>query len=224
MGDNCGSGRGVVMMEKISTIGMSREDWLRERIRGIGGSDAGTICGLNPWKSRVELYMDKIGEIPPIEENDLMYWGTVLEDVVAQEFSIRSGMKVQRQNSIVRCAEYPFMLANIDRKIVGLREGLECKTANAFTKSKWENGKIPDSYMAQVQHYMAVTGYQAWWLAVLIGGNDFRYQRIERDQEFIDMLIQLESDFWHNNVLAGVMPEPDGSEACSGIIKKRWAS
>lgn len=204
------------------THGMSHEAWLLQRSKGIGGSDAGVICGLNPWKSKLELYLDKIGEIPPVEENEFMYWGNVLEDVVAQEFSKRTGLKVQRKNSIIRSTEFPFMLANIDRKIVGIREGLECKTANAFTKSKWDDGKIPDSYIAQIQHYMSVTCFEAWWVAVLIGGNEFRYQRVERDKEFIEMLIHLESDFWNNNVLAGVMPEPDGSSACRDVIKKMF--
>jgi putative phage-type endonuclease len=203
---------------------MTREDWLQHRRAGIGGSDAGSIAGLNPWRTPLDVYLDKTGEIPPVEENELMYWGTVLEDVVAQEFSKRTSLKIRRNNSILKNEQYPFMLANVDRMIVGVKDGLECKTANAFMKEKWSDGGIPDAYQAQVQHYMAVTGFDAWWIAVLIGGNDFRYQKVKRDDEFIDLLIKLEKDFWENNILAGVMPEIDGSKAANELVKKMFPS
>ena len=205
-----------------NTLDMTREDWLELRRGGIGGSDAGTIAGLNPWRSPMELYLDKTGEIPPQPENEAMYWGTVLEDVVANEFTRRTSLKVRRRNAILRSVEHPFMLANVDRLIVGIDEGLECKTANAFTKDKWDKGGMPEMYEAQIQHYMAVTGYKAWWIAVLIGGNDFRYQRVERDDEFIKILIDLEKDFWENHILAGVMPDVDGSPASCELIKQMF--
>ena len=202
----------------------TREDWLKARMKGIGGSDAGAICGLNPYKSRLALYLEKIGETKPVQENEMMYWGNVLEEIVAKEFERRSGLKVREEHKILKSETHPFMIANVDRLVVGLDEGLECKTANAYVKEQWTNGKIPDSYMAQIQHYMAVTGYKAWWIAVLIGGNDFRYQRVERDDEFINMLIQLESDFWVNHVQAGVMPEADGTDSSTKIINEMFPS
>ena len=202
----------------------TRQEWLKERQKGIGGSDAGAICGLNPYKSRLALYLEKIGETKPVQENEMMYWGNVLEDIVAKEFERRSGLKVREEHKILKSATHPFMIANVDRLIVGLDEGLECKTANAYVKEQWTNGKVPDSYMAQIQHYMAVTGYKAWWIAVLIGGNDFRYQRVERDDEFINMLTELEFDFWFNHVLRGVMPDADGSESSTKIINEMFPS
>ncbi len=210
-------------MENIAEYS-SKDEWIKARMKGIGGSDAGAICGLNPYKSRLALYLEKIGETKPVQENEMMYWGNVLEDIVAKEFERRSGLKVEKSDVILKSATHSFMIANVDRLIVGIDEGLECKTANAYVKEQWLNGKVPDSYMAQIQHYMAVTGYKAWWIAVLIGGNDFRYQRVERDQEFIDMLIQLESDFWINHVQAGVMPEADGTESSTKIINEMFPS
>lgn len=212
------------MQVKILTTDMDKQSWIQERRSGIGGSDAGTIAGLNPWKSPVQLYLEKTGQIDDccVANEEACYWGTALEDMVAREFSKRSGLKVRRRNAILQHPEHDFMLANVDRLIVGIEEGLECKTASFYMKDKWKDGHVPDMYMAQIQHYMAVTGYKAWWLAVLIAGNDFRYQRVERDDEFIDMLIKLEKNFWEDNVLAGVMPEPDGTSACSDVINQMF--
>jgi predicted phage-related endonuclease len=115
------------------------------------------------------------------------------------------------------------MIANIDRLIVGNEDGLEIKTSNGFAKDQWEDDNIPDMYMAQIQHYMAVTGYEGWYIAVLIGGNHFKYQYIERDDEYIDNLIKIESDFWFNNVVPKIMPDVDGSLASSNLIKRMFS-
>jgi putative phage-type endonuclease len=202
------------------TADMSREEWLKARKKGIGGSDAAAIAGLNKWKSPVAVYLDKTGQAPDQDQSDeSTYWGTVMEDIVAQEFAKRSGLKVRRRNAILKHPEYPFMLANVDRLIVGKQEGLECKTASEYLKDEWKGNEIPASYLIQCQHYMAVTGYQAWWIAVLIGGNKFVYKRIERDDELIQYLIDIEKNFWENHVLANVPPMFDGSDASSELLK-----
>jgi len=205
-----------------NTLGMNRADWLKARRRGLGGSDAGAIAGLNPWVSPVQVWMDKTGQVEPSCENEFCYWGNVLEDVVAKEFSRRTGLKVRRRNAILKHPEHEWMLANVDRLIVGTDEGLECKTASAYMLDKWKDGRIPESYEAQIQHYMAVTGYSAWWIAVLIGGNTFKYQRVERDDEFIGLLIDLEKDFWETNVIGEQMPDVDGTSACTEAVKKMF--
>lgn len=210
------------MEQVVDRRKISYQEWLNYRRSGIGGSDAGAIAGLNPYKSSMSVYLDKTGQIEPVEQTDAMYWGTVLEKVVADEFTTRTNLKVRKNNTILRSEEYPFMIANIDRVVAGVQEGLECKTTNVFNKDLWKNGSIPDVYMAQVQHYMAVTGYQAWWVAVLIGGNDFRYKRVERDDEFINLLVQLEQNFWCNHVEPQIMPEVDGSSASNEIINKMF--
>jgi putative phage-type endonuclease len=203
---------------------MSHEEWLQARQQGIGGSDASVVAGLNPYKSRVQLYLEKTGEVdaPDLSNNEKVYWGNVLEDVVAKEFMNRTELKVRRRNSILTHPVHNFMLANVDRLIIGAEEGLECKTASSYMQEHWKDGKIPEMYICQIQQYMAVTGYKAWWIAVLIGGSDFRFQKVERDDEFINLLIQLESDFWINHVQAGVMPEVDGSQSTTAIINKMF--
>ncbi|MFD1206676.1 YqaJ viral recombinase family protein [Sporosarcina contaminans] len=203
-----------------STLDMNRQEWLEARKNGIGGSDVSAIAGLNKWKSPVGVYLDKVGATPTEDTaGEAAYWGNVMEDVVAQEFSKRTGLKVRRRNAILKHPEYPWMLANVDRLIVGKREGLECKTASEYLKGDWEGEEIPAAYLLQIQHYMAVTGYKAWYIAVLIGGNKFLYKRIERDEEIINYLITIEKDFWLNNVLAEEPPTFDGSQASVDLLK-----
>ncbi|WP_144511546.1 YqaJ viral recombinase family protein [Bacillus sp. FJAT-22090] len=204
----------------IQTVDMSREDWLQARRLGIGGSDVSAIAGLNKWKSPVAVYLDKVGQ-SPLEDTagEAAYWGNVMEDIVAQEFSLRTGLKVRRRNAILKHPEHKFMFANVDRLIIGKREGLECKTASEYLKGEWEEDEIPAAYLLQIQHYMAVTGYKAWHIAVLIGGNKFIHKRIERDEELISYLIQIEKDFWENHVLKEIPPTFDGSDSSADLLK-----
>ena len=115
-----------------STKGMSRNDWLKQRRKGIGGSDAAKVLGISKWGGPLSVYMEKKGLYTPDEPGEAAYWGTVLEDVVAREFEKQSGLKVRRENKIFQHAEYPWMLANVDRRIVGANKGLECKTTSNF--------------------------------------------------------------------------------------------
>ncbi len=98
--------------------------------------------------------------------------------------------------------------------------GFEAKTASAYRTEEWEDS-IPDEYQLQVQHYMAVTGYRGFYIAVLIGGNSFRWKYIERDEELISMLIKLESDFWHR-VENRIPPSADGSDASAKFLAERF--
>lgn len=202
----------------VSTNGMDHETWLQYRKTGIGGSDAGSICGLNPYSSAVSVFQDKTQQMIVEKDNESMRQGRDLEEYVAKRFTEATGKKVRRANAIFFSEEHPFMLANVDRLIVGENAGLECKTASAYSADKWKDGSIPEHYEIQCHHYMAVTGADAWYLACVILGKEFIWHRIERDEEIIQMLVSVESDFWNNNVVTGKMPSPDGSEASEEII------
>lgn len=208
----------------VSTTGMSHEEWLAHRKNGIGGSDAGAICGLNPFKSAVAVYLDKTSSVETVKDNEAMRQGRDLEHYVAVRFMEETGKKVRRANAIFVHPEHDFMFANVDRLISGEDAGLECKTASAYAAEKWKDGKIPPEYEIQCHHYMAVTGAKAWYIACVILGKGFVWQKIERDEEVIQMLINLETEFWNNNVLAGNMPAPDGSDAAEDIIKEKYVS
>ncbi|WP_270607737.1 YqaJ viral recombinase family protein [Bacillus mobilis] len=204
----------------VNTLNMDHDQWLQARIQGIGGSDVSAVAGLNKWKSAVQVFLEKTQAVEKEDtQSEAAYFGNVLEEVVAKEFSKRTDLKVQRRNAILQHPEYPWMLANVDRLIVGERVGLECKTASEYLKKEWEDEEVPAAYLLQCQHYMAVTGYEAWWIAVLIGGNKFVHKKIERDEELIQYLIDIEKDFWLNNVEQNEPPMFDGSDASTELLK-----
>ncbi|TCO79106.1 YqaJ viral recombinase family nuclease [Marinisporobacter balticus] len=207
----------------VNTLNMNHDEWLGSRTKGIGGSDAAAIAGLNPWKSPISVFLDKTGKADPVEDNERMRIGRDLEDYVAKRFEEATEMKVRRRNAILQHPKYDFMFANVDRLIVGKNEGLECKTTNSYAKSEWEEG-IPLHYEIQCLHYMAVTGADAWWIACLIGNEKFVYKRIERDESAINHLINIEKEFWEDHVLANEMPAPDGSKDADGILREMYSS
>jgi putative phage-type endonuclease len=222
-----------------NTEGMNQETWHELRKRGIGGSDVSTIVGLNRYKSRVQLWLEKTGQIKDQEAGEAAYWGTELEPLVAKRFSAETGLKVQKRNAILQHRDYPWMISNLDREILaprgalrdeslGIIKGrgrgvLECKTANAWLADKWEGSKAPDGYVLQVMHYLAVTGYEWGCLAVLIGGQQYRHVVVQRDEELIRSLIKLEADFWEL-VRTKQPPEPDGSEACTELLSQLYST
>lgn len=209
-------------MEAVSTIEMNRIEWLQLRKSGIGGSDASAILGFNRWKSAFQLYIEKTSETVEEIDNEFVYWGNVLEDIVAQEFAKRTGKKVQRVNRMLRHPNYPFMTANLDRRIVGEKAILECKTTSTYNKDAWDGEDIPAAYICQLQHYLAVTGFEKAYIAVLIGGNTFVWKEVARDDEFIELMIDREKYFWENHVLANVPPAIDGSTSASELLAKMY--
>ena len=201
-----------------------RDAWLDVRSHGIGGSDASIIVGLNPWRSLVSLWMEKTGQMEPadLSDNEKVYWGTQLEDMVAREFSKRTGKEVHRKG-VLQSEEYPFLLASVDRVVVGENAGLECKTASGYMAKEWEGDEIPDAYFVQCQHYMLVTGAERWYIAVLIGGNKFVWKVVERSEDDIKALLEAEKAFW-NLVETNTMPEVDGFKDCTNAISERFST
>lgn len=196
------------------TNGMSRSDWLQARMAGIGGSDVAGVLGMSQWTTPLSVYRDKTGQGDAVEENEAMYWGTVLEEIVASEFAKRTGLKIRRRNAIFQDDEHPCLLANIDRDIVGQSAILECKTTGAFNTSDWgEDGtdEVPFPYILQCQHYLRVTGCDLAHLAVLIGGRDFRMYAILRNEDLIASMVAKCVAFWTDNVIAQIPPPPINS-------------
>lgn len=207
----------------VSTENLPYEEWLEYRRTGIGGSDASVVCGVSRYKSPVELWMEKTGQLPSQEAGEAAYWGNLLESLVREEFTKRTGISVTKPSALYQSEEHPFMLANVDGLCEDPAHGpciFEAKTASAYKAGEWEDS-IPDEYMIQIQHYMAVIGYQGAYIAVLIGGNAFRWKFVERDEELIAMLISLEEDFWRH-VQNGTPPALDGSEASAKFLAERF--
>ena len=210
----------------IPTKDLPREDWLRLRQSGIGGSDISAIMGFNPYKTAYDLYHDKINDVVADAQSDAAYWGTILEDVVAKEYALRNDCKVQKVNYMIRHPKFDFALANIDRAVINpsisgnvrIKDGklttdklLEVKTASEYMKNVWgdeASDQVPDNYNLQCQWYMGITGVDECDLALLLGGNKYRQYNIKFDAELFEIMIDEAQNFWVNHVLARVEPTP----------------
>jgi putative phage-type endonuclease len=172
----------------------------------------------------MEVWLDKTGQIEPKPAGEAAYWGTIMEPIIRQEFADRTGFKIRQVNAILQHKRFKFMQANLDGIVTDPNLGgdgiFEAKTASAYRAAEWEQG-VPEEYQLQVQHYMAVTGFSFAWVAVLIGGNQFVWRLIERDEGIIDLLIQMESRFW-KLVETGVAPEIDGSPASTELLNRLY--
>lgn len=205
------------ILDRIPTADLSHEDWLEYRRHSIGGSDAASIIGLNPWSSPYAVWADKLGKIPPKEDNEAMRLGRDLEDYVAKRFTEETGKKVRKENNIIVNPKYPYAHANVDRMIVGEDAGFEAKTTSALNLKKFKNGEYPATYYCQCVHYLMVTGCKRWYLGVLILGVGFKWFVIERDEGEIEALAKSEEAFWAY-VESNTPPPVDGTESTTETI------
>jgi putative phage-type endonuclease len=207
----------MTAIKLVSTKDMPREDWLKHRNAGIGGSDISAILGFNSYKNAVTVFLEKTDQIDSVEENFKMKMGNILEPIVADLFAEEHPeLKVKKNNFLLQHPKVPIMLANIDREIICPIRGkgiLEIKTTGAFNQKSWTGNTVPDMYMFQVQHYLAVTGYKFAYMAVLIGGNEaYKSYYIDRDEGIISYIEEEAQKFWQC-VESNTPPELDGSEA-----------
>ncbi len=209
----------------VKTTEINRDQWLEVRRSGIGSSDAAAAVGLNPYKSQLELWMEKTGrgaalpQVDPNDESSPMYWGTLLEPIVAAHYTKRTGNRVRKVNAVLQHPKHPWMRANLDREVMGSPDVtiLECKTAGLNGARLWKEG-VPDYVHLQVMHQLAVTGKQAADVAVLICGQDLQIFRIQRDEEQIQQLIRLEQAFWEY-VEKDIQPPADGSDSADLALR-----
>lgn len=217
------SGRAALRL--VDTRKLERADWLEVRKNGIGGSDAAAAVGLSPYKSQLELWLEKTGrdaDLPKPDPNDTaepVYWGTLLEPIVAAAYTRQTGNRVRKVNAVLQHPDIPFMLANLDREVVGVPgvQILECKTAGEFGTRLWNEG-VPEYVQLQVQHQLAVTGKQAADVAVLLCGQRLEVHRIQRDDELIARLIPLEAQFWEY-VTSDTPPLADGTVSAERALR-----
>lgn len=210
----------------VDTRTLDRQQWLSVRQGGIGSSDAAAAVGLCPYKSQLELWMEKTGRTPaedaPPGMDDPRYWGTLLEPYVAVAYSQQTDRKVRKVNAVLQHPSFPYMLANIDREVVGCPEVqiLECKTAGEWCSKLWRDG-VPEYIQLQVQHQLAVTNLQTADVAVLLCGQRLEIHRIERDEEVIARLMVLEARFWQY-VTTDIEPPADGSESAGKALRQLY--
>lgn len=207
-------------IEVAKTLDMTRDEWIKLRRKGLGGSDAAAIIGLDRYRSPFDVYADKLGLKPEEPDNEAMRQGRDLEHYVAERFMETTGKKVRRRNAMLQHPEHTFMIANIDRWVIGENAGLECKTTSILNRTKFAQGEFPPNHYVQCVHYMAVTGAERWYLAVLVLNKGFHVFTIERDEAEIQALIEAEKYFWEDHVLKQIPPDPDGSESTFEVIKQ----
>lgn len=206
----------------VNTKGLSVKDWLEWRRRGIGGSDASAIAGLNKWKGSLNVYIEKVEPSEESEISEAAEWGIRQEPIVRDKFKDNHPELQVKQSYIMwQSVEYPFMIANVDGLVFHPQKGwgvLEIKTSHEWRLGEWSEEEIPEDYLIQCQHYLSVLNLNFCYFAVLIGGNKYKEFYVERDDELIASLIELEKDFWMNHVLALNPPEPDGSKGSGEFL------
>lgn len=206
----------------VRTAGMSREQWLEARRADLGSSDTAAVVGLDPYKTRMQVWLDKTGQLPPTT-SPAAELGRELEALVARKFVQATGRRVRRVNAILRHPNEPWMIADIDRVVVG-GGILECKVTGDRHLREWEPNRVPDHYLVQVQHQLTVTGESRAWVAAIIWPHGLVIREVERDEEPIADLVRAERAFWHDHVLTQVPPQPDGSPAPSDLLARLYPS
>ena len=213
----------------------THEEWLAERNKSLGGSDVGAVLGMNAYSSPYTIWAEKTGKLPPFEGNEWTRLGNDLEGYVAQRFSEASGLKVVNDSATWRNDKYPHLHANIDRKVVGMKAGVECKLTSELNAKKYKDGEFPDRFYAQCVEYLAVTELDRWFLSVLIYGKGIKIYQMTRivddvkpewceasvyvsDGE-IEALVKTTADFWNNYVLTNTPPMADGSDSTSETLR-----
>jgi len=187
---------------------------VKERQNGIDGLDIGAIMGVNKNKSAKDVYFDKVNFSKKIKKEmeletscEVNYWNSTFKEIIAQEFSLRNNKKVRKENKQLVDKEYEYMVGEVDRKVVGENAILMCKAENAFIIKDWNGGKLPATYILEAQHCMRVSKAEKCYIAALIGNKKFVCNEIFRDEKVINMIIEIEKDFWIKNVLNKIPPK-----------------
>jgi putative phage-type endonuclease len=176
---------------------------VKDRTRGLGSSDMGSLFGMNRYCPLPKLWLIKTGQLPIEDSTEQMDWGNYLEEPVARRFALKTGRRVQKLTRTIVHPDYDFLLSNPDRwqfnrdKPKKQRRGvLEIKTSLLGNLREWAAGGIPAAYYLQIQHQMACTGCEWGSFAVLFGGNKLVEFDVQRDEPIITAIIERCKDFW----------------------------
>ena len=221
------------MITKIKT--KNHGEWLEERKKSLGGSDVGAVLGMNEYSSPYTVWAEKTGKIPSFEGNEWTRLGNDLEGYVAQRFSEVSGLKLINDSATWRNDKYPHLHANFDRRVVGVKAGVECKLTSELNAKKYKNGEFPDRFYAQCVEYLCVTEFDRWYLVVLIYGKGIKVYQMTRiyndvvpewceasvyvEDGEIEALAKTTGKFWNNYVLTNTPPPADGSASTSDTLR-----
>lgn len=196
------------------TTEFSNKDVTLNRNKFIGGSDIAKIMGLSRWGTPLKLWAEKTGKLPTpdLSNVEAVEMGTRLEQFVADLFAAKTGKSVRRSPKYYQHPDYPYMIAHVDRLVTGTDELLECKTCSAYKADEWEGEEIPQEYILQVMWYLGITGRKIGHIAVLIGGQSFKYKQIEFDAELFETMVEAAKEFWghvQEDTPPAIMPTDD---------------
>lgn len=208
-----------------TAVSIGRAEWLRQRRNGIGGSDAAAVLGLSKWATPFDVWLQKRGEIEERPDSDRLWWGRMLEEPIAKRYTYETGRKLVSLEDMLAHPEHPELIANPDRIAPSDEIGVEIKTADVFTADQWgEPGtdEIPQAYVVQCLHYMAVTGFDRWDCAVLLGGSDFRIYTIRRDLALEREMIDRLCSWWRRHIIEGERPPIQASPETERWLKQAF--
>ena len=193
-----------MITNNISTVEMNHDEWLKRRFDSIGASESGSILGLNPYKTAVDVYYEKVDRVTDFTDNLNMRLGRELEPIIKKLFEEDTGFKVRNDHKIRVDKEHNFLTTNLDGMIVGENAPVEYKALG-----RWD-GEIPNYYYSQVQHQLMITGSEYAYFVVLVlsAQKSFIKQKIERNDEFIGLMREEEVAFWQENVMKNTPPDP----------------
>ena len=199
-------------------------EWFALRADGITATDVSVIAGLNPYKTPYQLWAEKLGKFTPDPVGPAAVRGILLENAVAEFYEMETGRELRRSNGVVRLKELPWVMASLDRTIVGEEGLVEIKTS---TSPRWSLHPVPPEVVAQVQWQMFVTAAPWCDIAVLLGGLVFRIERVEADVNYQTQLYAKAVEF--RNLLATDTPptlQGEDSDALAQVVpqtSEEWA-
>jgi putative phage-type endonuclease len=203
-------------------------EWHEARQRGIGGTDISAIAGINPWKSALAVYYEKVEGRDDTKVTERMEWGHILEPVIAEQTAERHALTLDEVPYIIAHPEYPWALASIDRLIINPERGngvLEVKNMGHWSASQVRINEgedaIPDHYLLQVQWYLFVTGLKWGMFAALMEGSELRIVEVKRDDALIADLFRIAQDFWQC-VENRTPPAADASDSTAETLKRMF--
>lgn len=204
---------------------------LEDRQKGIGGSDLAAVLGVCPWRQPIDVFYEKRPDLAgeagyagrDLSGVEAIFWGNMLEEPIARGYCLATGRRVRRSNVTARHPTAPWLVGNIDRRVVGERRGLEIKNVSARMADRWGpsgSAEVAQYYITQVMQYLLVMDFSLWDVAALVGGNELRVYTVERDPEWDDLILDSTADFWRR-VEAGDPPPIDaGAENALEVLRR----
>lgn len=204
------------------------DEWLAERRTMLGGTDMAAVLGFSPWRTAWDVAAEKKGLIPPQETSERMQWGTLLEEPIAREYGRRTGQRIRRVNQAMRHPAKPFLGGHPDRLVIGRKKGVEVKTVDGSKKAEWsepgEPLRVPKPYYIQVQHYMAISGFEAWDLVPLIGMRAMRIYPVPVNERVVQAIVDRGEEFWNRYCIGPDLPPIEPSAAAEAYLKHRYGA